>query len=441
MRVVCDQCAASYKVPNERLTKPINKATCKQCGSRLLIPKPKPGADPDERVVVPAVAASGGMGNQTLMPSEEEEDDKTMPIVDTSGVTDDVPLLIGSPIGQDERAKMRNAKRAGASPAPLSPAAPKAPIPAAAPAPAPAASDASTAMTIGLLGAVAAFTGSLMLGMMDDPTLRLAGLFLAVVGSSSGMLALGIQRFTGRNEAMGSLFGGLFFGAVASGLLLLAQQGEQNQTAAVVEPTPATAKEEVKETVEANEAGLAADAEAAEEAAPSKPKPKVAKKAPAKAPAQRSSAKASTPAREPAAAPAPKAKPAPAPAPEPSYEPEPREESRSVQPKPAAPVESRTTTTSSRSSKAMIDPVALETILQSNPKVQGCFHKSLRSKEISMPISVPVSFYLSESGSGSGLRMKQVRAPELERCLDGALDGMRFPNEGAGSVTYTFALR
>jgi hypothetical protein len=75
MRVVCDQCAASYKVPNARLTRPINKATCKSCGSRLLIPKPQPGADDDERVVVPAVPATGMSEPVNLVPGEEDDDD------------------------------------------------------------------------------------------------------------------------------------------------------------------------------------------------------------------------------------------------------------------------------------------------------------------------------------------------------------------------------
>ena len=55
MKVVCDNCRAVYKVPDGKLTKPVNKATCRQCGHRMLIPKPKPGADPDERTLVTAV--------------------------------------------------------------------------------------------------------------------------------------------------------------------------------------------------------------------------------------------------------------------------------------------------------------------------------------------------------------------------------------------------
>ncbi|MEZ4239106.1 MAG: zinc-ribbon domain-containing protein [Myxococcota bacterium] len=55
MKVVCDNCRAVYKVPDEKLTKAVNKATCRNCGHRMLIPRPKPNADPDERTLVTAV--------------------------------------------------------------------------------------------------------------------------------------------------------------------------------------------------------------------------------------------------------------------------------------------------------------------------------------------------------------------------------------------------
>ncbi len=55
MKVVCDNCRAVYRVPDAKLTKAVNKATCRTCGHRMLIPRPKPGADPEERTLVTAV--------------------------------------------------------------------------------------------------------------------------------------------------------------------------------------------------------------------------------------------------------------------------------------------------------------------------------------------------------------------------------------------------
>jgi outer membrane biosynthesis protein TonB len=77
MKVVCDNCRAVYKVPNEKLTKPVNKATCRQCGQRMLIPQPRPGADPEERTVVTAVPPTPAGA-----PSRMEDDRPTAPIED-----------------------------------------------------------------------------------------------------------------------------------------------------------------------------------------------------------------------------------------------------------------------------------------------------------------------------------------------------------------------
>ena len=46
MKVVCDNCDAIYKIPDEKLTKPVNKATCRSCGNRMLIPRPVTSDDP-----------------------------------------------------------------------------------------------------------------------------------------------------------------------------------------------------------------------------------------------------------------------------------------------------------------------------------------------------------------------------------------------------------
>ena len=43
MRVVCDNCAATYNIPEHKLTKEVNKATCRKCGHRMLIRRPASG--------------------------------------------------------------------------------------------------------------------------------------------------------------------------------------------------------------------------------------------------------------------------------------------------------------------------------------------------------------------------------------------------------------
>lgn len=37
MKVVCENCGAVYKIPEQKLVKDVNKATCRKCGHRMLI--------------------------------------------------------------------------------------------------------------------------------------------------------------------------------------------------------------------------------------------------------------------------------------------------------------------------------------------------------------------------------------------------------------------
>ena len=83
MKVVCDNCRAVYRVPDAKLTKAVNKATCRTCGHRMLIPRPKPGADPEERTLVTAVpptpAGAPPRSEGHTRPMHEEEPESTLP--------------------------------------------------------------------------------------------------------------------------------------------------------------------------------------------------------------------------------------------------------------------------------------------------------------------------------------------------------------------------
>ena len=39
MRVVCDNCGAVYKIPESKLVREVNKATCRKCGHGIIIRK------------------------------------------------------------------------------------------------------------------------------------------------------------------------------------------------------------------------------------------------------------------------------------------------------------------------------------------------------------------------------------------------------------------
>jgi DNA-directed RNA polymerase subunit RPC12/RpoP len=85
MKVVCDNCGAMYKIPDDKLVKPVNKATCRQCGHRMLIPRPRQGADPDERTLVTAVPPTPAPppmrdeGGAPTTPLHVDSEEKTLP--------------------------------------------------------------------------------------------------------------------------------------------------------------------------------------------------------------------------------------------------------------------------------------------------------------------------------------------------------------------------
>jgi predicted Zn finger-like uncharacterized protein len=54
MRVACDNCGASYKIPDAKLTKEVNKATCRKCGHAMYIRRPDAPPEPQPEVVAPA---------------------------------------------------------------------------------------------------------------------------------------------------------------------------------------------------------------------------------------------------------------------------------------------------------------------------------------------------------------------------------------------------
>ncbi|MCB9683460.1 MAG: zinc-ribbon domain-containing protein [Alphaproteobacteria bacterium] len=94
MKVVCDNCRAVYKVPDDKLTKAVNKATCRNCGHRMLIPRPKPNADPEERTLVTAVPPTPVGAPPRMASHRDDEHESTLPGRAPSGpvVSDDVHM-------------------------------------------------------------------------------------------------------------------------------------------------------------------------------------------------------------------------------------------------------------------------------------------------------------------------------------------------------------
>ncbi len=416
MRVVCDQCSSTYKVPNEKLTKPINKATCRSCGSRLLIPKPQPGADPDERVVVPAVPVTSGVADQGIVsPVEEDDADKTMPVVRKprqtaatampSDLDDDLDM--GSEEGDSEATTVQRRPVPGvaynpgrsSAPGPAVPvSAPRAPAPAPAVAPAPApapvapapapvaparpaaapaaASSAPGGLGFAFAGAALALVGVFLLALPLDEMVSRVGLFLGAGGATTAMIALAVSNF-GRQDARGpiALVGGLIFGAAVAAVL---PQAASNMARPAGTPSPEPVVAATAPAEAPAEGAATAEGSDEAEATPSKPAPA------APSPSTRSTTSAAssssgsgsrTAAREPEPEPAPRpartASPAPEPTrtttrtPEPEPEPEPvtrrppPTERDVIEPEPEPepePLPPRRTTTTTRSSGGQAAP-------------------------------------------------------------------------------------
>jgi predicted Zn finger-like uncharacterized protein len=94
MKVVCDNCRAVYKVPDDKLTKAVNKATCRNCGHRMLIPRPKPNADPEERTLVTAVPPTPvGAPPRGASHAREEREESTLPGRPTDDLHVETPIM------------------------------------------------------------------------------------------------------------------------------------------------------------------------------------------------------------------------------------------------------------------------------------------------------------------------------------------------------------
>ncbi len=458
MRVVCDQCAASYKVPNERLTKPINKATCKQCGSRLLIPKPQPGSDPEERVVVPAVPASAAMGSRGhFRPGVADDDDKTVPVVDRtgpklSGPNDDVALLTGSPLAAADRERLAAASQRGATPI-------AAPQP---PPPRPVASG-SNGLGMAMASVVAVLVGVFLLAIGITPELRFAGTFLAVSGAITSMLVLTFSNF-GRQAGhpILALSLGMLLGLMMSASISVLREGppawagtnQRSMPARPVQPVPVAPVPVPAEGQPATPAGEVPAAPVPPEATPVPAPP--ATPAPER---HEPAAVAPTPAPTPRAAPVRveptprpvRAQPTPRPTPRPTPIPRTIEPDPEPEPTPLPPPDPPRV---QPTPEPMPDPIAdglpmnvkpevIQMIVTSNVGVKRCFFEALKSREIEKPITVNTTFNLAASGAASNLRVNnsELRSSKLERCLDGAFRTMSFPpSQKGGPVNFPFKL-
>jgi len=449
MKVVCDRCESTYKVPNAKLTKPVNKATCRNCNARLLIPQARPGAAEDERVVVTAVVQRPTNEHQV---ASKQDDDKTVPMADpkiaSKADADDVPLVSGERIGAKDKALLKSSPRRSATPKPASS------KPEASPA---APSDMAWLKVVFALAGVTV-AGSMfgaVIPIFDNPILE-AGRSFVVISSGLAIMLLMLTSEWGRQRPpasvavlLATMMGAIIAGAlgVATAVIeapegrLLALQIEPAKNIEPAEETKADATEEVVAKAETPK-------EAAKVAATVRSKPKAAPKR------TTTSSRRAKPAAQPTAAPAPD--PAPAPTPVAISRPAPVEDdfdagledldAMEEDDKPKRKKDNKVDAVASTTSDAAPTSVPFTVIdiqIRNSVDVKRCFFQLQRSGA-PMPARLDTTFSLSGSGRASGLKVRgsDLGGTEFERCLDRAVSGITFPESSGGTqrIDYPFKL-
>jgi predicted Zn finger-like uncharacterized protein len=481
MKVVCDNCRAVYRVPDTKLTKAVNKATCRNCGHRMLIPRPKPGADPEERTLVTAVPPTPPgapprdehRGGGHTRPVPEDDNESTLPgrqpddlhmgtpnPVDRhpddfdgpSTVVSDGPPGLPS-YGRDPsqsttlvQAPPANGRqtpaRSGAAPAPRRTPMPAAPRRTPGPtlrrntplytATGAAPHDPSSDLNWALFGSGAALLGAFFLAFLSVYNHALLMWFGLALAFGGGVLTFGVLLTGGRGrhpaKTLMSVVAGFIVALIMSTAMVATKLGAE---------VAIDALEDINFAAPPN----VVDAQPVE---PAKPAPADAQPAPAPTDGSADAGEPVAPAPDPAPEPAkpetkpkpgdtkpPEPKPAPVPAPAPAR-PTPAPAPAPV-PAPPAPGEMHTVPTG-----------VVHVMVSNNLDVKKCFVPMFKAG--TLPPRIDVSFFIQPSGAAQRVAVKNpptLRSSEIEMCLQSAIARIAFPpTTGTGTpITYPFALK
>ncbi len=404
MRVVCDNCAATYNIPEQKLTKEVNKATCRKCGHRMLIQKPVGGkvlAPSEEKTQITDIPV-------THRPPDDEE--RPTVAVDHVPAPEPKPAAAPGPVRARQSAPAMPAAAAPPAPAPVPAptpvaapvaapiAAPAAPPPVAAAAPA---FDPRGDLSWVLMGCAAAALGSMVLAVNvdGDALIRIFGVGLALFGALLGFLVLltGGRGTRAANTAVAVLVAVGLSGIGAGASHVVAQAFAPRTPEVVRAPAPVPAPAPVKEDP------AAVDLLAEEEPEPvvePEPEPPKAAPAPKEEPVPvrgsgRDVAAATTPAPPPPA----ESRPAPPPPPPPA--------ARTGPP---------------------IDPAIIETIVTSNQGIKRCYMDE-KQRSGTLPRQLKMLFTVLPTGAVSKARVTttEYKGTDLDICLGGAFRSLLFP--------------
>ncbi|MCP4809966.1 MAG: hypothetical protein GY884_31915 [Proteobacteria bacterium] len=262
MRVVCDNCGATYKIPEHKLVREVNKATCRRCGHGIIIRKPGEGG-----AVAQSIAPAAD-GESTQITSQEELEARARAQAEahatggfgTPVTEDEIPAtVINQPAGDETVPRQSPAPNPTLAPGPspiTPPPAPPRPTPRATtkapPAPAaptagpagvpiakPAGHDPSGDLSLVMMGTLGAIAGACLMAATADHTLKVIGLAIALASSVTSLLVL-VTGDRGRKEAsiVISMFVGLFLAGGAAAAVKFTGIGAATEPVAVVAEAP-----------------------------------------------------------------------------------------------------------------------------------------------------------------------------------------------------------
>lgn len=437
MKVICENCRGRYRVPDTKLTKQVNRATCRNCGHRLLIPPPT-GNEPLEGVLVKAVPATPGPS-----PSRDIQS-PGIPRVPRAPARTMPPSALSWEEGPATQATERRPPPHGAArgtplPAPSTidgglrrsqaPSSPRVSAPPREPA-----FDPAGDMTWALFGTAATLFGAVLLSLLtivDHDGVMWIGLALAFGGSVlTLMLMMTGQR--GRKPAKRlvsvglALLSALLLSSAVVGTKIGAERliggelkidvGGIAQTPKLPAFPPVAAAPAPAEPAQGDDGGLeptvgiggpAFDDEPAVEAPPLRPE--------------------SRPEPQPMAALTIRDQPGPASA-----------LSVTEAPAPLA------TGPADDSAPSALHIQAVETMLRNNLGVKQCFVPLHRAGKL--PRRVEVKFNILPDGTATGVQIESpesYRESDLQKCMAKAIPAIRFPEtSGKGTtITYPFILQ
>ena len=223
MKVVCDNCGAVYKIPEHKLVKEVNKATCRKCGHRIMIRRDAPTkpAEPETNEEATVIAEAAKVSSKPSAPQMDPHP--------PFGTAPEEPTpLPTSPMEGGPAPVPQPPPQAAPTPMPMpTPGYSHAPTPV--PAPSPAATgvpmaershDPTGDLTVILLGAASAGVGALLLAVGSNHfALHFVGLFLALWGALLIALVVLTGAF-GRRRAW--IFISMFLSLVLSGVFAAA---------------------------------------------------------------------------------------------------------------------------------------------------------------------------------------------------------------------------